>query len=211
MQCLLCHKEIGSDSLYDLLVSEDVLCSSCRKSWQRIDLHFQIEGVKAYAPWLYEENFSHALIQYKEAGDEALSPVFFQLDKKKLRRKYKNFCVCAMPSSQRKRSMRGFSHLALMYDWLGDVHDPFGMKQQMDQKAKGMERERMASNLFLQENLDSKKKILLVDDTVTTGATLRGALCALGPGRHVEILCASANHRFVKDHGKRMGKWPGTP
>ena len=86
-----------------------------------------------------------------------------------------------MPSSQKKLEERGFSHLEGMY---GGLHLPyvelFDLKEEMDQKGKGIqERKQMIHNLFLKPDVQIPENILLVDDTITTGSTLLGALEAL--------------------------------
>ena len=56
----------------------------------------------------------------------------------------------------------------------------FDLKEEMDQKGKGIqERKQMIHNLFLKPDVQIPENILLVDDTITTGSTLLGALEAL--------------------------------
>ena len=56
----------------------------------------------------------------------------------------------------------------------------FDLKEEMDQKGKGIqERKQMIHNLVLKQNAEIPENILLVDDTITTGSTLLGALEAL--------------------------------
>ena len=103
MRCLLCHKEIGSDSMRDLLFRDDVLCASCRSDWQKAHRQYVFEGVKAEALWIYEGGFRSCLIQYKERWDEALAPVFLYPCRNEIRRKYHGCVFLLLPSSKRKR------------------------------------------------------------------------------------------------------------
>lgn len=181
MHCLLCDKRIGKDNLAELFFSEDLLCTACRNQWERIDKTFMFHGKKAHVLWNYNEAFATALLQYKERKDEALRDIFFCLDAKRLHRKYRKYTLVPMPSSQKKLEERGFSHLEGMY---GGLHLPyvelFDLKEEMDQKGKGIqERKQMIHNLFLKPDVQIPENILLVDDTITTGSTLLGALEAL--------------------------------
>lgn len=195
MRCLLCGKEMGSDDLYDLFLSDDVICRKCRSAWERTPHEIRLDGVRVEAPWIYNDAFASCLLQYKELYDEALFPVFLQCDRKKLQRKYHKYRVFLMPSAKANRERRGFNHLAKMFQGIGKtIEDPFELVNEMDQKKKtGRQRERMTDNIRLKEGVSTKGKILLCDDTMTTGSTLRGALHCLGKTKDVRILCASLN------------------
>ena len=206
MRCLLCGKEMGSDDLYDLFLSDDVICCKCRSTWERAPHSVLLDGVHVEAPWIYNDAFASALMQYKELYDEALAPIFLQYDRKRLHRKYHNYRIFVMPSSNANRMRRGFSHLAKMFTGIGKIiEEPFEMIEELDQKKKsGRQRELMKENIRLKDGVKVKGKILLCDDTMTTGSTLRGALRCLGKTKDVRILCASLNKGwFEKENNLR--------
>lgn len=205
MRCLLCGKEMGSDDLYDLFLSDDVICRDCRNKWERAPHALKVDGICAEAPWIYNDAFASCLLQYKELYDEALGPAFLQCDRKRLHRKYHGYRLFLMPSSKRNRERRGFSHLEGMFAGIGkSIEEPFEMIDELDQKQKsGRQRVRMEENIRLKDGVKVQGKILLCDDTMTTGSTLRGALRCLKGAKDVRIVCASFNKAWFEKESKR--------
>lgn len=202
MYCVMCWKEKSTGSLKDILFGEDPLCEDCRKLWQRKQLHFQLDGIDVEAPFLYEEAFSKCLIQFKECGDEALKDIFLYPIRKEFQKKYKRYTLCLMPSSSSKEKERGFSHLQKMFEPMNmPMISPFIKMEDHTQKFLSQsERFRMVHGIQLKNDIVVPKKILLCDDTITTGSTLRGALSTLNKQNHdIKIFCVSANKSWAKE------------
>lgn len=201
MKCLMCGKELGKGSFRDILIGEDPLCSDCRKQWTKKSLHTTLDGIEMDADYLYDSAFSSCLIQYKECGDEALKNVFLYEVKGKLKRRYHGWTLLMMPSSMSKYQKRGFSHLRRMYSCLGlPMMEPFYKTEDKSQKEmRGQERRKMAEEIILDHHISLPRKIVLCDDTITTGSTIRGALSCLNPDKHeIRIYSVSANRFWYK-------------
>lgn len=201
MRCLMCGKELGYGSLDDIFIGEDPLCTQCRGAWKRKRIRFRLDGVILRSLYVYNEAFSSCLIQYKELGDEALKDVFLYEYRKQFRRRYRGYTLVLMPSSAEKEKLRGFSHLKEMFACTGLLmSEPFVKISGSDQKHRNREeRMIMSSSLRLKEGVILPGKILLCDDTVTTGATIRGALnCLRGHEGKIEIFTVSANRRWLR-------------
>jgi len=194
MRCLMCGKEKGTGSLKDILFGKDPLCEECRSQWVKINYSFMLEGVPVFCPYLYEEHFSAALIQYKECGDEALKDVFLYEYRRYLRMHYPGYTLCLLPSSEKKREERGFSHLYGMFESAGmPMMEPFVKLSDVSQKKQNrLERQEMTHGIALKEGIVLPERILLCDDTVTTGSTMKGALNVL-PERKVKIFALSCS------------------
>lgn len=196
MRCLMCGKEKGYGSFRDILIGTDPLCTQCRSSWQKNPLHFRMEGVPCETTYIYDEAFSSCLIQYKECNDEALKDVFLYEVKSHLHRKYRGYTIVPMPSSSAKLRERGFSHLNRMYESAGlPILDLLEKGTDETQKGRSMqERMAMKNRILLKKGVPVPKKVLLADDTITTGSTIKGALNALkGKECTIRIYSASAN------------------
>ncbi len=196
MRCLMCGKEKGEGDLYDILNGQDPLCHECRKKWRHKPQKFLVEGIEARSSYRYNDAYASALIQFKECGDEALKDVFLFEVKEKIRRLYKGYTICLMPSSKEKLQERGFSHL---YEMFSSCHmpmlEPFVKDAEISQKGKsGSQREAMQKAIHLKPGIKLPKKILLADDVYTTGSTIRGALSCIDLRRHqIRIyVCAKA-------------------
>ncbi|MBR3311705.1 MAG: hypothetical protein IKG15_07815 [Solobacterium sp.] len=190
----MCGKLFGEGSFRDILIGEDPLCESCRSGWIRRRRKFDIEGIPAEGTYLYEVHFSSCLIQFKECCDEALKDVFLLEEKKRLQRKYRGYTICLMPSSAEKEKERGFHHLRLMYACTGlPMLEPFiRLSDTVQKKRTGKERRKMEGEIVLKEGTVLPEKLLLCDDVITTGATIRGALRAIGKGnRKIRIYSVS--------------------
>lgn len=200
MYCLMCGKELSIGSLIDIFVGEDGLCQTCRKQWERVNLHFYLEGIPVEADYVYNDAFSSCLIQYKECFDEALQDVFLYEVKNKIKRKYRGYTIVLMPSSLDKLKQRGFHHLEKMFACCGmKMIDPF-IKQSngMQKKMSYVQRIQIQNQIQLKQGVSLDKKLLLVDDTITSGSTLRGALHCIDCKKHqVKIYCVSANISWV--------------
>ena len=205
MRCLLCGCEMQQGSLRDILFNEDIICEACRSKWERKKIDFRLDGIRVRSDYVYNDAFSECLIQYKECCDEALKDVFLYRIKDVIRKRYKGYTVCLMPSSTKKLAMRGFNHLAGMYENLGmKMIEPFEKVEEKDQKGAGrMERRSMEHGIRLKPDVKLPKKLLLCDDTITTGSTLKGALRVLDRNSHrIEIYCVSANHFWITEKKK---------
>lgn len=205
MRCPLCDREMQQGSLKDILFEEDVICEACRSKWERKKIDFRLDGIRVRSDYVYNDAFSECLIQYKECCDEALKDVFLYPIRKQLRKRYRGYTICLMPSSTKKLAMRGFNHLAGMYENLGmKMIEPFEKVEEKDQKGAGrMERRSMEHGIRLKPDVKLPKKLLLCDDTITTGSTLKGALRVLDRDNHrIEIYCVSANHFWITEKKK---------
>lgn len=199
MYCLMCGKEKSTGFLNDIIFGDDPLCVECRSKWKRMNHTFQIDGISAFSPYLYEDEFSHCLIQFKECGDEALKDVFLFDMQKEFKKKYRGYTLCLMPSSTLKEA-RGFSHLQKMFECLKmDILLPFEKVEDSSQKhLSSARRMDMIHGIRLKEQIVLPKKILLCDDTITTGSTIRGALSCLDKDKHnIQVFSISINKSWI--------------
>ncbi|MCR5795019.1 MAG: hypothetical protein K6G61_06720 [Solobacterium sp.] len=200
-RCLLCGRDLSRTSFRDALYSDDPLCSSCRSAWVKKTLKMRFCGVPLESPYLYSDAFSAALIQYKECGDEALKDIFLYPFRDRIRFRYRGYTLVPMPSTQAKREERGFDHVRCMFACTGlPVQDLFVRQGQGDQKKRTRtQRSLVLEEIALMPDMQIPDKVLLIDDTVTTGSTLKAALALLADkGVKLRIYTVSANRRWYK-------------
>ncbi|MBQ9154552.1 MAG: ComF family protein [Solobacterium sp.] len=195
MRCLMCGKRMEESGwITDALFRDDPLCRACRDTWQRYEGRREVNGIRVHSLYRYSGGFRTALLQYKECGDEALRDVFLFQDVRKLRLKYHGYTLVLMPSTEHKRRQRGFDHLEGMFACLKlPCISPFEKTVQTDQKLiSRLQRRNMEHSIILKSGITLPKKILLADDVITTGSTLKGALAAIRAEEHqIRILTAA--------------------
>lgn len=207
MRCLMCGEPIGTETFADLFRGEDVLCSACRGQWKRISHRFRFCGKNAFGLYEYNDAFSSCLIQFKELGDEALKDVFLYPDCARLKRMYHGRTLLLLPSAAEKLEARGFSHLWEMFESIGlPMLEPFVKRDTGDQKARTRrERKTMESGITLKAGVHLPKRVVLADDVITSGSTMKGALAVLPKDLDVQIFaCAITPKLRPQSEGKRF-------
>jgi competence protein ComFC len=109
-----------------------------------------------------------------------------------------------MPSSEEKIKERGFSHLMEMYASLGlPMMEPFIKNASAVQKELNYAgRQKITEQISLRKDAVLPEKIVLCDDVITTGATLKGALHCLNRTKHHILIYAAA----ADNEGKKWKK-----
>ena len=179
----------------------DVICESCR---QKMDYHpvtIRINRLKINSLYCYQGVTREMIIRYKELYDEALNPVFLYPYIKDLRRKYRGYVLVPVPSSDRNNRERGFRAVDELFANLDlPIADVLYKKSDFDQKkADFHQRREIGKHLGIRNReLIAGKKVLLVDDVITSGATMRECHKLIGDDcRKVKGLVISYNRRLV--------------
>ncbi len=199
MKCLYCDKEIDSYSFRSMFIKNDPLCLKCRSALKVKRKKVQIEGISFETFFDYDGIFKSLLLQFKECYDEALAEVFLYELSDYIFMRYQGYRIAFIPSSEKKRQQRGFDHLEKIFKEvkLKKVHC-FEMKEEITQEGKNLfERRKMITNYRYTGK--PVKKLLIVDDVVTTGSSLIGAYtCAKPYAEKIKLLSLAYKNSSIQ-------------
>ena len=185
MRCLYCEKQIDKLTLSSIFIENDCLCHECRKKLKIDKAYIKLNNYYVETFYNYDGIFRDLLIQYKECYDEALACTFLYRLKDYIRYKYNGYEILFIPSSKNKLQQRGFNHLDLIFKEVG-LKKNYGlkMKENLVQEGKNFsDRSIMIGNFeYFGGKLD---KALIVDDVITSGSSILGAIEAIKPYANV--------------------------
>lgn len=172
--CKICFNPIKGYSPCSLLLDQVPICSSClRKLHPDVQVTFK-QGVRFTSVYDYGDEIRDLLFLFKACGDYELAPVFLYAQTPIFRLKYHDFYLIPSPSYDEREKRRGFAHVVEMFKVL---NLPFldCLKKTDDVKQADLDyahRQKIGKYIRFKGDVDLlNKKLLFVDDVVTSGAT----------------------------------------
>ena len=188
--CKICFKEIQVNSLRTLGSDKYCICDRCFSKFKPVFIHYKIDGIKGISLYPYDETIKQYIYILKGCYDIELSQGFLQEFASFYRIYFRGYTLIPMPSSKEDDIRREFNHVEEIFKYLNLPYlkilkktQKYKQSDQAHGKRKDIIKYLKVSNLELIKN----KKILLVDDIVTTGSTLKSAIKLLRPGRPKKI------------------------
>lgn len=175
-QCLICGQNLSSDpSCFGLFRDKHCqICGQCRMSF--------VPSKRKGVLYEYNEFFRSLLFRYKALGDLALAPVFLDGLQGKLKRKYRGYVIICVPSCKEENLARGFAVLPWIFQSLTlPIEQPFEKKEGYKQATSKHRRDIYQAITLHNIPPIKNKKVLLVDDVITSGHTLNACRLLLEP------------------------------
>lgn len=202
--CKICFKEINDYSLYNLIRKKNILCEECFSKLDAKFISFKIGNIKGISIYEYTDFIKELIYKFKGCGDYELKDVFLFRYLTYLRLKYHGYYIVFVPSYYIDDERRGFNHVKAIYESLKLKELPILKKKtahkQSDQSFKG--RRSIKDVLEIDNKISLKgKKILIVDDIMTTGSTLLTSIELLKSvgAKRIEILVIAKTKMKRKD------------
>ncbi len=197
--CKSCFKEIRLTPIRSFIEREPILCDDCLSSVIKELASEEMFGIKVISLSRYDGIIKRWLFSYKELGDIELAPCFLFPFLPIIRLFFKRYVFVPLPSLKERSQKRGFIHLNEMLKASGL---PF---IDVLEKNKGQEQKELSVDERLKkkgiefsgrEEQIKGKNIVLFDDVVTTGSTLKESLDVINSHnpKHVKALILMNNH-----------------
>ena len=177
--CKICFKKIEDISLYNFINKRNLLCENCFNKLRAKFIKFKINNINGLAIYEYDENIKELIYKFKGCYDYELKDVFLFRYLNYFKIKYKGWHIVFIPSYYLDDEKRGFNHVKAIFECLKLNELPILKKKishkQSSQSSK--DRRKISDVLEIDEKYNLKdKKILVVDDIITTGSTLFTAI-----------------------------------
>ena len=157
----------------------------------------KIAGCRFYWLYRYNETIRSILYQFKGCGDYELKDVFLLHPKTFLQAKFRGYTMVPAPSFHERDEARGFNHVKALFSCLDLPTVDCLIKTENTKQADLRLEERKKIGRYIemvgQPKLEGKK-VLLVDDLLTTGSTIRACIKLLRKCRPKKIAVLTMGH-----------------
>jgi len=198
-KCLVCDKNI-EETFTSLLIRKQVMCYECFNRLNFRNKKFKIMNYEGVILYYYNKFFKDVLFRYKGINDYLLKDVFISYNLDLLKRKYKGYAIVLAPSNTSVEEKRGFCHLEEIFKSLDlPIIKCFKKDKEWKQSDKNLnERKRIQNVIKIDKTmLDGVKKVLIVDDVLTSGSTIKAMLSQMPANIVKKVLVLSSNCRIL--------------
>jgi ComF family protein len=175
---------------------EELLCRKCDLEW-KYPIHNHIEGIPLISSAYYSKSISHIVLKAKENNDSRARKVLARAIAHHLKAPH---VLLPIPSSRSANRRRGFDHAFLLATEVarltgGKVWQGLCTNRKVKDQTKLMHDQRftnLAGAYSLTGGNYLSGALVVIDDLVTSGASLREALRALKSGQIAPVAAISA-------------------
>jgi len=191
--CKGCFKDLKFNNFHSLLNPDLAICNECIYESHPEFIRFKINGVNSLALFSYNDFIRNKIYIYKGCEDYEMKDFFLSPYLAELKIFYSDFVIVPIPSYLEDDKKRGFNHVIEIFKCLNLQIIPFLIKtKNIKQKELNFEERQKISDILISDKSISlkHKKVLIVDDVITTGASMKAAinLVKLEKPKRIEVL-----------------------
>ena len=177
MICKVCNNEVNEFHLNDVFgIKKHSICYKCFCNFPLINKISYIDNYECLSIYEYKDQIQDLIFSFKGLKDYELKNVFLEFMIDYLNDKYRGYVITYAPSFKDDDFKRGFNHVEAMCSlFTNEKRKLFYKKEnykQSDQSYNDRKNVSKIIGLNLSE-IDDLKKVLIVDDVLTSGNTLK--------------------------------------
>ncbi len=205
--CKCCFKDITSFGPSSLFEEKNILCETCFREMEPNLMHFKIGEFKAISCYYYNEKIREMIYRLKGCFDIEMADLFLVNQKRYFSLLFHSYYLVPAPSFKEKDEIRGFNHVGEIFRGIGKgyIHAIIKTDNVKQADLNFKERQEIGNHLAMAKNINlDGKKILFVDDLITTGATAKSCcdLLKKAGAKDVRILSVAR----TRDVNERKGR-----
>jgi len=188
--CKICFKDFSINSTRTLFNKNIHVCDKCFNKFNAKFRSFTISNVKGIAVYDYDESIKELIYQFKGCYDIELGSLFLEQYILYIKYIFNDYYIVPVPSYYKDDIRREFNHVIEAFRCMNlpyiNIVEKIDEYKQSDQKK--------SNRINIKEHLKvsdlekvKNKKILIVDDVVTTGSTLQATIDLLKEGHPKDI------------------------